>query len=210
MLGWLYLDAGRFDFAGEGNLQDHYEKAFQVASRAVTLDPDNTLALKALSSINHYMGRYDDGERIARQAVKLNPHDPDTLAQLGWRLAVRGKFEEGIRVLKQAIERTVNPPGWYFHLVAIDLYLKGDYQQMLQVAERSAPDGRGVSQALLAIAAGTLGDHDAAREALGKMAEYESLARDPAAYFRRQGATDEIVDALVVGLQQARRIAAGS
>jgi TolB-like protein/tetratricopeptide (TPR) repeat protein len=209
MLGWLYLDAGRFLFTGDGNLQDQYDKAFQAASRAVTLAPDNTLALKALSSINHYMGRYDEGERLARQAVELNPHDPDTLAQLGWRLAVRGKFDEGIPILKHAIERTVNPPGWYFHLVAIDFYLKGDYEQMLQVAERSAVDDSGFSQALIAIAAGALGNHDTAQQALEKMAKFEAFANDPTAFFHRHGATDEITDVLVAGLQEVRRSVSG-
>jgi tetratricopeptide (TPR) repeat protein len=175
----------------------------------VTLAPDNTLALKALSSINHYMGRYDEGERLARQAVELNPHDPDTLAQLGWRLAVRGKFDEGIPILKHAIERTVNPPGWYFHLVAIDFYLKGDYEQMLQVAERSAVDGSGFSQALIAIAAGALGNHDTAQQALEKMAKFEAFANDPTAFFHRHGATDEITNVLVAGLQEVRRSVSG-
>jgi TolB-like protein len=207
MLGWLHLDAGRFEFAGHKNLQDEYEAAFESASRAVLLDPNNIMALKALSSINHYMGHYDEGERLARRAADLNPNDPDTLAQLGWRLAVRGKFDEGIPILTHAIERTVNPPGWYFHLIAIDLYLKGDYRKMLQVAERSAADGSPVSQALIAIADGELGDQAGVREALEKMSGYAPMARDPAAFFRRNGATDEIVDALVSGLEKARGIA---
>jgi hypothetical protein len=120
------------------------------------------------------------------------------------RLAARGKFEEGIPILKRAIARTVNPPGWYFSLIAIDLYLKRDYKRMLQFAERSAGEGRGVSQALIAIAAGKLGKRDAARQALKKMAEYKSFAGDRAA-LRRHGATDEIVNALMAGLSSRMR-----
>jgi len=207
MLGWLHLDAGRFEFAGAGNLQKEYEEAFNAASRAVSLQPENTLAIKALASVNHYMGRYDEAERLSRRAVQLNPYDPDALAQLGWRLAVRGNFEEGIPILNKAIERTVNPPGWYFLLIAIDLYLKGDYPQMLQVAERSIEGGTALGQAMLAIASGALGNAELARTALKRMSEFPPLARDPASYFRRNGATDEITDALVTGLAIAQQVA---
>ena len=209
MLGWLYLDTGRFEFAGNGSLQAlqaHYEKALQAATRAVTIDSTNILALKALASIHHYMGHYDDSERLARQALERNPHDPDTLAQLGWRLAARGKFDEGIPLLRHAIERTVNPPGWYYHFIAVDLYLKGDHEQMLRIAEQSSIDGSGFSQALIAIAAGALGMHDKAQEALAAMSRSELLARDPVAYLRRHGVSDEIADVLITGLRMAREI----
>lgn len=210
MLGWLYLDAGRYEFDESHELQELYEKALAAASRAGSLQPDNPLSIKALASIYHYMGRFGEAERLSRRAVELNPYDPDTLAQLGWRLAVRGNFEEGIPLLKRAIERTANPPGWYFHLVAIDLYLKRDYPQMLEVAKRSAVQGTAVSYALLAIANGELGNREGSRAALEKMDEFEPLVRDPTAYFRRHGTTDEITRALVAGLDRARRVAQGA
>jgi TolB-like protein/Tfp pilus assembly protein PilF len=210
MLGWLYLDAGRYEFDGADAVQANYEKAFQAASRATSLAPDDALGLKALSSINHYMGHFDEGDRLARQAAKLNPNDPDTLAQLGWRLAVRGNFDEGIPILKRAIERTVNPPGWYFHLVAIDLYLKGDYRRMREVAERSAIDGSAFSQALIAIASGALSDRETAQAALGKLPVSGPLARGVDDFLIRHGATDEIVRAFEAGLQRAHQVAAGA
>ena len=207
MLAWLYVDAGRIGYAGHRNTKDEYAKALQAASQAVKLQPKNTLALKVLAAVNYYMGRYDESERIMRHALELNPYDPETLAQLGWRLAARGKFDEGIPILNRAIERTVNPPGWYFHFIAIDLYLKGDYEQMFRVAERSAADGSHFSQVLIAIAAAELGNHPVAQNALEKISEYKPLGRDPAAFIRRHGATDRIVDALMAGLQKAHRIA---
>jgi TolB-like protein len=207
MLGWLHVDAARLGYTGESNRQQEYEKALQATSRAVMLQPDNPLALKALAAAYHYVGRYSESERVARQATDLNPNDPDSLAQLGWRLAVRGNFKEGIPMLKRAIDRTWNPPSWYFHLIAIDLYLKGDYEQMLTFAERSRLGDSGFSQLLLAVGNGELGNREAAQRALEKMSQYQPLARDPAGFLRRHGATDQIVDALTGGLQKARSIA---
>jgi TolB-like protein/tetratricopeptide (TPR) repeat protein len=207
MLGWLHVDAGRLGYTGDNNRQKEYETALEATSRAVTLQPNNPLALKALGAAYHYVGRYADSERVTRQAVDLNPNDPEVLAQLGWRLAVRGNFVEGIPILKRAIERSLNPPGWYFHLIAIDLYLNGDYEHLLTVAERSALGDSGFSQFLLAVANAELGNRDAARQALERMSQYEPVARDPEGFLRRHGATDQIVQALMAGLRKAQSMA---
>jgi TolB-like protein len=209
MLGWLHVDAGRIPYAGY-NTQEEYKKAFQAASEAVRLAPKSVLALKVLGAVEHYLGHYDESERITRQALAINPYDPETMAQLGWRLAVRGKFKEGIPLLKRAIARTVNPPGWYFHLIAIDLYLNGEYGQMREVVERADPDKSGFTEMLIAIANGELGNRDATTAALKKLSEFKPLSRDPAAYMRRHGATDEIVDVIMVGLKKAREVASRS
>lgn len=204
MLGWLYMDEGRFNLVRDGNMDAAYRRGLEAASHAVAIDGRNVLALKALASIYHYMGNFDEGERIQRQALALNPNDPDTLAQLGWRLAVRGKFDEGIPFLSRAIERTVNPPGWYHHLIAVDHYLKGRLRSMLDAARNGAIDGSGTSWSFVAIAEGALGNTAKAREALDRMVRVQPrFATDPGAVYRMHGATDEIADALVAGLRKA-------
>lgn len=207
MLGWLYLDGGRFGFINENDLGGQYAKALETADRAIKQDPDNVLAISALSAINHYMRRYDESERLARRALELNPFDSDIIAQLGWRLSVRGKFDEGVPLLERAIARTANPPAWYFPLVAINDYLKGDYGKILETAKQFSANSSDLNQALIAIAYAELGDAGAARQALGNMSPDGTLSRDPASYFRRHGATDEITEAVVAALSKARSFA---
>lgn len=203
MLGWLHLDAGRLGFPGHEE-QNEYEKALEAISRAVKLEPNNPLALKALASAYHFTGRYDESVRLTRHLMDLNPNDPEILAQLGWRLSVRGNFEEGVPLLQRAIERTLNPPGWYYHFIGVDLYLKGDYEQSRKIAERAAMTDSGFSQLLLAISSAELGDRKATQSALDRLARYEPLIRDPDAFLRRQGIADQTVNALVAGLGKAR------
>jgi TolB-like protein len=204
MLGWLRMDAARFNLVPADEVDLAYIRALEAASRAIALNGRSVLALKALASINHYTGNFEESEQMQRQALALNPNDPDTLAQLGWRLAVRGNFQEGIPYLHKAIERSVRAPGWYYHLIAIDHYMNGRYREMLETARKSATDNSSISWSLVAIAQGALGNDAAAQEALTKMAEVSpALARDPAAGYRRHQATEEIVQALVTGLRNA-------
>jgi TolB-like protein len=204
MLGWLHLDAARFGYVSGADAERAFEQALGAASHAVALDGASVPALQALASIHHYLGHFAESERIQRQALALNPNDPDTLAQLGWRLAVRGNWDEGIPYLERAIARTVSPPGWYFDLITVHLYLEGKYPEMLAAAERSAAAGDGIGWSFVAIAQGALGNPDAARQALARMAALSPLlARDPAAAYRQHKPIESIVDALVAGLRKA-------
>ena len=80
---------------------------------------------------------------------------------------------------------------------------------MLEAARRSAADGRGFSQMLIAIAAVELGDRETARQALKKMSGFKAFAREPIKYLQRHGFNDEILNELSLGLKKAVRTAAG-
>ena len=204
MLGWLQLDAARFHYVPAERKEETLDQAIASASHAVDLDGSNPLGLQALSASLYYAGRYEELMEVQRGALALNENDPDTLAQLGWRLAARGEFDEGIAYLEKAVARSANPPGWYFHLLAVRDYLEGDYRHMLEAAERSAVDGSGISWSFIAIACAALGQPDEARAALDRWASIDPEAYgDPAAEYRMHGGTEDTVNALVAGLRKA-------
>ncbi len=204
LLGWLYMDTARFGWTSPENVESAFVKALDASEHALVLDVNNIMALKALGSIHHYMGNFEESVRYQRQALANNPNDPDTLVQLGWRLAIRGNFEEGIPYVEKAIARTVNPPGWYFHLIAIDHYMHGRYAEMLAAAKYGAGHESGISWSLVAIAQAALGNMAAARQALETMEEISPrLGSDPAEVYRGHQATEEIVAAIVSGMRNA-------
>ncbi|MCB1489951.1 MAG: hypothetical protein KDJ88_21140 [Bauldia sp.] len=207
MLGWLYMDGGRFEYDTQNGLDEQYAKALKAADHAIALDPDSILAISALSAIKYYMGQYEESIRLARRALELNSYDSDLIAQLGWRLSARGNFAEGVPLLERAIARTAAPPTWYYPLVAINDYLHGDYEGMLTLAQKFSTTSD-TNWALVAIAYAELGNADAARAALAKINPQGLLARDPASFFRRHGATDEITNAMVAALDKARTFVA--
>ena len=112
-------------FVPDAEVPGELQQALDMASRAVAIDPQSVVALQALSAVQFHLGNFAEFERIQRQALALNPNDPDTLAQLGWRLAIRGRWDEGLPYIERAIARTINPPGWYYDLITIHLYLEG-------------------------------------------------------------------------------------
>ncbi len=202
MLGYLHMDAGRFGYADDVGPAEHYARAAEAATRAVELEPTNALALKALAAINHYQGNYDRSESLARRALKQNPYDPDAMVQLGWRLAVRGHFEEGVPLIERAIARSANPPGWYYHLLAIDCLMDGDGSAMLDAARHASADGSALSQSLVAMAYGLIGDEAAAQDALRRMIEI-SPGYDPIARFQTHHVTEEILETITAALDRA-------
>ena len=202
LLGWLHLDAARYGFVPDAEIAAEMGTALEYASRAVAIDPENVVALRALSAVQYHLGNFDESERIQRQALALNPNDPDTLAQLGGGFAA-WPLGGGPGLFRTAIARSIDPPGWYYDMRTIHLYLEGRYREMLASAEHSAAgDSQGI--AFLVIAYGAVGDEVAAREALATMAKQAPVfARDPATAWRRFLPLESIVEALMDGLRKA-------
>ena len=137
-------------------------------------------------------------------ALALNPNDPETLVQFGWRLSARGKWDEGLPLVEKAIARTIRPPGWYYHSIAVHQYLEGDYAGAIASAERSAVNGSAVGWSIVAAAQAKLGNITAAREAVRQMGEADpDMRADPAAVFRTHQVIEPTVEALVAGLKKA-------
>ncbi len=202
MLGWAYLDAGRYGYGTDADPASYYARATEAASRSLDLEPTSVLGLKALSAINFFQGNFSEGERLARAALEQNPYDPDSLVRVGWRLAIRGRFDEGTPLVERAIARSVNPPAWYYHPLAIHYLMKGDGAAMLEVAEHGTADGSARGQALLAMAQILSGNEEAGSEALVRMNEI-TPGYDPLERFAGFQATAEILEAMASALHRA-------
>lgn len=204
LLGWLRLDAARFDLVPKAAAGGELASAREAVARAVALDPTDVRALQAFAAVAFYAGDYAGSERVQRQALALDPHDPETLVQLGWRLAVRGDFDEGLGYIREAIDRSVDPPGWYYQLISIHDFMAGHYAQALEAAEHSGRNGSEVGLSLMAMSQAALGDRAAAARTLATLeAQAPDFYADPEAVYRSHQPTDEIVEALMAGLRQA-------
>lgn len=202
LLGFLYMDDVRFNRVPSADVKSTFAKATDAASRATALDPNNVTGLQALSAINFYQGNYAEGERFIRLALAQNPNDPETLVQAGWRMAIRGNFEEGVPLIERGIARSVNPPGWNYHLIALDRLMKGDGAGMLVAAEKSTLTKSPLSTAMVAMAHGLLGNKEAGLQTLKRMNEFRPNY-DPIKVIRSHQATEEILQAATAALYRA-------
>jgi TolB-like protein len=202
MLSILYNDDIRFSRVSGEQIEQTRAGAITAAARALALDPDNMLGAIAISAIDFYQGNYERAEKYSRLAVKNNPNDPMTLGALGFRLVLRGKFAEGTSYMEQAIARSVTPPGWFYAVIAIDRLMAGDGKGMLEAAERSTIEGSALSQSLVVMAYGLLGDNAGANLAIERMNKL-TPRYDPIARFSAHQANDEILEAMKHALRRA-------
>ncbi|NDV53017.1 hypothetical protein [Salipiger sp. PrR003] len=185
---------------------DLLEEALQAAQRAVHLDPQSILALQAQSSLLHTMGEFDAAEATMRSALALNPNDPESLHQLGWRLAVRGALKEGTEYIRQAILRSIDPPGRYHNLLAVEALMDHRYDDMLGPATISANAHSVVGLALLAIANNRAADGSPVivSEAIEALKQTGTpMAKTPLTYLQSHGVNQKIAGTIVSEMIEA-------
>ena len=131
--GWadLYVKA-----AGDSmSMREVMPRARELASRALELDPDSSLAHAALANIAF---QFDHNWKLAeqefRRAILLNPSNDTAHQFLGMLLVTLGRFEEAREVLRAGIR--LNPAGHFHHqMVMVDM-AAGDYRAVIEHEEK--------------------------------------------------------------------------
>ncbi|MDK3075556.1 hypothetical protein QO034_21035 [Sedimentitalea sp. JM2-8] len=207
MLAYLRFDAARFNYEENLTREEGYAQAREAAAHALTLNPRDTDALKAMSHILHFEGDLEQSIDYARRAVETNPNDPETVGNLGVMLGYQGRFSEAKPSLEFAIERSISPAPRYFMFMAMAHMMNEGWDEMLSAATYSAADGSSISYMLLAIANANLGNVSAARTDYLRLAErWPLLAEDPRAALRIYNVDTALVDAFVAGLDRVRAV----
>ena len=109
-----------------------WEGAEQSYRRAVSLDPNSSVALSELAMFLSHVCRLDEALEVAQRALEFDPLQPYANRVLGWVLYASGKDKEAIRQLRRTIE--LNPAetlgaGW----LAIVLAASGQIEEAEEV-----------------------------------------------------------------------------
>jgi len=96
--GCLLLDAQRAEEAG------------LYLARAIDIEPNNPLVLKALSAVGHALDRPDEAIVLALQAAELAPSDSDVSIHAAELLVRSGRIEDAIGLLHAAVRRDPENP----------------------------------------------------------------------------------------------------
>jgi adenylate cyclase len=168
VLGVKFLVRAMFSVSGdpEGDL----ERADELESKALVLDPDYTWAHDMKGDILQVQGRTEEAVAEHERALALDPSNVDAAAMLGVDHQFLGRFDKSLEYLDKAIRTSPSDPGvgyWYGNKAWANFGLKR-YDQAIELARRAiAINPHNPYSHVVLVAALALTDHDAeAREAL--------------------------------------------
>jgi len=157
-----------------------------------------------LAQAYFFRREFEAFRNAAERAIALNPMDAYNLAFMGILLAYTGEWERGCALTRRAMELNPSHPGWYRFAEFNNAYRKKDYRGALDVAVRFNMPSYYFTHAVLAAAAGQLGDRDTARRALRELlAQKPDFATSAREDFAKWLGHSELLEHVLDGLRKA-------
>ncbi len=189
------------------NPEKNYGEAFELAQRAITLDPRYPNARYALATACMYTHRRERAIAELEEAIKLNPSFAAAYALLGHLLTYVGRAGETIPLVEKGIRLSPNDPRLFIWLpgLAAAHYQLHHYEQAVESGRRSWTLNRNWPVGLRYVVAGLaqLGQLEQARTALADLKHLDSDLASFERLARRLFTDATAVDHLVEGLRKA-------
>jgi adenylate cyclase len=165
-LAGAYALAARFGFGG--NPAQMLDKAMEVATRALEINPDIPDAHATVGSVYLFRRDYDKALGAGRRAVELGPSNAEAHALLGQSLFYAGELTEAIAVLQRAQRLSPRHPSWYLFIHALAVAETGDFEGAINIARRGlekaeSPFNKSAAHLILAFALAETGSLQEAR-----------------------------------------------
>ena len=112
----------------------------EAASRAVTADPDNGMALASAAwCFSIYAGQHAQAVEFADRAIRLNPHAFFVHSRCGWALVHAGEQERAVASFDAALRLSPVDPERYMPLAgkAAALFFMRQFEEAAEWAERA-------------------------------------------------------------------------
>lgn len=169
-LAWTHNFGYRWGWTDITPREDSLALAFEMARKAIKMEPYNFKAHQVLASITVQTGDLEKAASIFEKAISLNPNSAQVLADSIDPLVYSGKAEEAVERMKAAIRLNPHHPDWYLWNLGWAQYSAEDYEGALASIEKmnEVPDRlrRTLAPVLL-----RLGRHDEARAVIGEFLE---------------------------------------
>ena len=144
------------------------DRAFELAMRAVSLDPQEIVCHSALAYVQLCRQRPDEAEFNAREALALNPNRPNGLATLGFILARVGQADDAVALISDAMRLDPHHPTWYWMELGVAHFVARRYAEAV-AAMRHRATRVYFWQTYLAASHAQLGEEDAMRNAAAEI-----------------------------------------
>jgi adenylate cyclase len=189
------------------NVDTHFEDAYVLAQKAVTLDPRYPNAHFALGLVCMWTRRSDRGIAAFEEAIKLNPSFAAAHVLLGQMYLYAGRPEETIGLAEKGIRLSPSDPRLFIWLPALAgaHYQMRHYAEAVEAGRRSWSLSRNWPHGLRYVVAGLaqLGRIDEARAALDDLKKFDSSLGVVEAGFMRTYRDRAGIDHILDGLRKA-------
>jgi len=138
-----------------GKPKEPFQKALDLAYKAVALDPRDSYGHTALGYILLYGRKQHQGMTHLEEGHKLNPNDADLLVFWAEAIGFTGKPEEAVRRVKEAVRLNPYYPNWYLWFLGCWQYSARDYEGSVETLRQMSPIG--VARRFLAASLARLG-----------------------------------------------------
>ncbi|WP_170330307.1 adenylate/guanylate cyclase domain-containing protein [Ruegeria arenilitoris] len=166
-LAWAHNFAYRWGWTETTSREESLALAFEMARKAIKLEPFNFKAHQVLASITVQSGDLEKAASLYEKAISLNPNSAQVLADSIDPLIYSGRADEAVDRMKAAIRLNPHHPDWYLWNLGWTQYFAEDYEGALASIEKmnGVPDRlrRTLAPILL-----RLGRDDEARTMMGE------------------------------------------
>jgi len=192
------------------------KRADELASRALVLDANSSVAHSIKGQVLMAEGRFDDAIAERERALALDPNDANAVAGLGETYLFLGQYEKAIEFTDKAIRLSPHDPNlffWYWDK-SIDYFGLQQYDQAIESARRSIAINPNFAHThgILAAALALIGHEAEARDALERytalrklksIAAVKAALPPPSADPRVRASSDRSNARIIEGLRKA-------
>ncbi|MFC5195879.1 hypothetical protein ACFPH8_11100 [Bizionia hallyeonensis] len=133
MLSELYLDAYSLGFP---TVTEPVKEAYELAKKAVKMDPQCQHAYQQLGWANIYMKRKEEAIKALEYCLSLNPSSVSTIGTVGFGMACVGEYDRALELLLQSLDLNPHCPWWFYLGFFFVYYHNGDYVKALDYANK--------------------------------------------------------------------------
>jgi adenylate cyclase len=189
------------------DMEGNHKEAFELAQRAITLDPRYPNARFALGGVCMWTRRSERAIAEFEEAISLNPSFAASHVLLGQMYLYAGRREEAIERAEKGIRLSPSDPRLFIWLVALAgaHYQLRHYEEAVEAGRRSWTLNRNWPHGLRYVVAGLgqLGRIEEAQAALAELKLMDASLEFSASVFRRNWPDPADVDHILDGLRKA-------
>ncbi|MDN3723558.1 hypothetical protein QRD02_04130 [Aequorivita sp. SDUM287046] len=206
MLSELYLDAYSLGFP---TVDEPVLKAYELAKKAIKIDPHCQYAYQEFAWANIYLKRKEEAIKAMESCMALNPSSVSAMGAIGFGLACVGEYKRADIMLTNSLDLNPNCPWWFFLGFFLARFKAGRYKEALIYAEKIEVPDVFLDPLTKVLAKAELGMVEEAQRDLKNLTQnFPEIVENLEEHLSSFLLDTEIIEKMVQGIQKAQRATA--